>query len=280
MIRRPARVIAAACAVWAVVACLDVASPVKGISAISPVLLPTPSVVLHDSMRDTGGRVMPLRVQVYAPNGDTLPSQQFKVTFVEIDTSNALILDDTGGVVGKKISPTVQVVAKVTFLAGGGNIQTLSVSLPVVPQPTSATRDSDFTFTPPFSATDTLSSLLISKPLSVTVYSGTSAPVQSYPVLFDRVVYPHRFQYKGHLVELTNGVGRDTTVAVTGSGGAAQIYLRFRPSAATADQLAQLDVTPDTVIVHVKVRYGESGLVPVAPSDSFVILVRPGAKIQ
>ena len=274
---RSARVLAAACAGWLVVACLDVASPVKGISGISPVLLPTPSVVVGDSMRDTAGNVMPLHVLVYGPNGDTLPSREFKVSFVAIDTSGGLIVDDTGGAFGKNLSPTAQAVAQVSVQNGGGTIQALAVPLPVVPVPTSANRDSGFTFTPPFTATDTLSSTLISKPLTVTVFSGTSTPVQSYPVIFKIVQPPSRFQYNGPLVELTNSSGRDTTVAITGTSGQAQIYLRFRPSAATQDQLAQLNVTPDTVIVHFAVRYKGTPLSAVTPSDSFVILVRPGA---
>jgi len=282
MIRRSARVLAAACAGWLVVACLDVASPVKGISAISPVLLPTPSVVVNDTMRDIAGNVTPLHVLVYGPNGDTLPHDQFKVSFVAIDTSGNLIVNDTGLAYAKddSLSPTAQVVAQVTMSNGGGTIQALAVPLPVVPVPAAANRDSGFTFQPPFSAADTLSSTLISPPLTVRVFSGTSTAVPSYPVIFTIVQQPNRFSYNGPLVVLTNSAGRDTTVGITGTSGQAQVFLRFRPSAATNEQLSALFSKPDTVVVRAQVRY-RKGQVAVTPSDSFVILIQPGAaKIQ
>jgi hypothetical protein len=246
--------------------------------AISPVLLPTPSVVVRDTMRDLAGGVTLLRVRVYGPNGDTLPPDQFNVSFAAIDTSGNLIVTPTGLAYAKDdaLSPTAQVIAQVTMLNGGGTIQALPVSLPVVPQPQSANRDSGFTFTPPFSATDTLSPLLISKqPLTVNVFSGSSTPVQSYPVVYTITSLPPP-GFNGPLVQLTNSSGRDTNVAITNASGQAQIFLRFRPSAGTRDQLAVLNVTPATVIVHFVVPYHGRPVSRVTPTDSFVILVRPG----
>lgn len=275
MMRRPAAVVCAAGALWLVVACLDVASPVKGITAISPVLLPTPSVVVGDDMRDTAGTIRPLSVVVYGPHGDTVTDALVK--FFAIDSTGGLIVDSLSGQVhGHKISPTASVVARVTPASGSGSIQTLTVALPVVPVPDSATKDTNFTFVPSIGGSDTLGSVLISKPLTVTVDADTGVgvvvSVQSYPVLFTLTQPADSAQFNGPLVVLTNSAGRDTTVAVTNSSGQAQIYLRFRQTAVTPGQVGNLILHPDTVVVKVRVRYQNSFL-NVTPADSFVIAV-------
>lgn len=273
MIRRPVVVLCGAGILWLAVACLDVSSPVKGISAISPVILPTPSVVVGDVMRDTSGAIRPLSVVVYGPNGDTVRDAIIK--FFAIDSSHGLFVDSlTGAVRGDALSPTASVVARVTPASGSGLIQTLNVALPVVPVPDSAIRDTtDSTFVATVGQTDTLASPLISKPLIVTVKSAAGVAVQSYPVIFKLTQPPDSAQFNGPLVVLTNSAGRDTTVGITNSSGQALIYLRFRQTAINPDQLGVLLLHPDTVQVKFLVRSKGDTLTKVTPSNTFVISV-------
>src|SRR5690348_17857906 len=95
MSRRPLRIVVAAGVAWVVVACLDVSSPVFGISSISTILLPSPSVIVGDSLRDTAGKVQPVAVTVYGPNGDTITDAT--IQFVAVDSTNRLRVNTATG---------------------------------------------------------------------------------------------------------------------------------------------------------------------------------------
>src|SRR3954466_7367762 len=98
MRQRPLTLLATVGALWLVVACLDVSSPVSGILAITPVLLPTPSVVVGDVSRDTPGAPAPLRVLAFGPHGDTLKASDINVVFIAIDSTQQLTVDSLTGV--------------------------------------------------------------------------------------------------------------------------------------------------------------------------------------
>jgi hypothetical protein len=267
MIRRSLGGLAAVCVLWVAVACLDIASPTGGIGSISSVLLPSPSVVVGDSLFDTSGNYRPLQVHVFAPNGE--PVQDATTRFFALDSTNGLRVDSTtGGAFGGSLSLGSKVVAEVRSADGNGVIQTQQVLLPVVQQPTAVGRDTDFTFTPNLASPDTLSSLLISPAITVTVKGADGTGVPSYPVVFILVQTPDSIDNKGPSVRLTTSSGRDTTVAVTGPGGQASIYLRLRPSSIKPE----LVVTPQSVIVRYEVRSHRDTL---APADPFTIPVRP-----
>src|SRR5690349_14836178 len=124
MSRRPLRILAAAGAAWLVVACLDVSSPVFGISSISSILLPSPSIIVGDSLRDTAGVAQPVSVTVYGPNGDTLAG--VPIQFVAVDSTNRLRVNSaTGFAAGfDSASPLAKVVATVSSPKNGGFLQT------------------------------------------------------------------------------------------------------------------------------------------------------------
>jgi hypothetical protein len=270
MMRRPLAVLATGGALWLLIACLDVSSPVSGILAITPVLLPTPSVVVGDVSRDTTGAPARLRVIAFGPLGDTV--KDVNVVFIAIDSTQQLTVDSLTGLAhgGSMPSSLARVVARVTPGNGKGVIQTLSVPLPVVPKPVSATKDTDFSFTFDPGVTDTLSTALVSPAMNVTVHGTADTTIQSYVVSYQIARRPPSKDGKPTIV-IYDRSGNDSTVAVTGPGGLASRQLRVRV-ASVSDSL-RLGLVADTVVVKVHVRYQDTFL-PVTAADSFVIVVR------
>jgi hypothetical protein len=257
-------------ALWLAVACLDIASPVSGIASITSVVLPTPSVVVGDTSRDTTGAVDSLRVFAFAPNGDTV--RDVTVRFFAIDTTRGLRVDSVRGLAyGDSLSPLANVVARITPANGKGVIQTLLVPLPVVPRPVAVTKgDTIINF--PFDAatTDSLGTTLLSPALGVTVHGNADTTIQSYVVSYNITRRPASKDGKPSVV-IFDRSGNDSTVAITAAGGLASRQLRVRvPS--IPDVLRNLGAT-DTVVVHVNVRYRRNSLT-ITPSDSFVIVLR------
>ena len=274
MRRRSLATVAAVGAAWLAVACLDISSPVTGISSISTVLLPTPSVVVNDSLRDTSGAVKPLAVLAFGPNGEQLPDADIIVRYFAIDSTRKLHVDSiTGMAWGDSLSPLAKVMAQVTPASGKGTIQTLQVALPVVATPVRATKgDSliDFPFDP--TTVDTLSSGVLSPSLDVTVLGNADTTIQSYVVSYKIVRMPKSKVTGEPTVKILDRTGNDSTVAITSTSGVASRQLRVR-LAAIPDAL-RLPPATDTVVVQVFVRYRKD-LLPVTPSDSFKLVLKP-----
>lgn len=75
-----------------VAGCRDLPTPAGGVQAISRVILPSPGLVVGDTMRDSLGAVAPLRVVAFDENGDTiLPAPA--AGFILLD-STARLADD------------------------------------------------------------------------------------------------------------------------------------------------------------------------------------------
>jgi hypothetical protein len=258
-------------AAWLAVACLDISSPVTGISSITSVLLPTPSVVVNDSLRDTLGAPARLVVYAFAPNGDTV--KDVTVRFFVIDSTQKLHVDSiTGFAWGDSLSPLAKVVARVTPADGKGMIQTLQVPLPVVPTPVGATKSDaliDFPFDP--TTLDTLGSGVVSQSLDVTVVGNPDTTIQSYVVSYKIVRMPASRVAGEPTVRILDRSGNDSTIAITSSSGVASRQLRVRLTAIPQDVL--LGSATDTVVVQVQVRYRQQ-LLTVTPSDSFKLVLR------
>ena len=268
--RRAARGLAALGALWIAAACLDITSNVPAISSITPVILPSPSVVTGDVSRDIAGAVQQLRVVAFGSNGDTL--HDVIVKFFAVDSTKKLRVDSLTGLAhGDSLSPSAGVVAQVRQSNGvGGFLQTNVVPLPVVPQPHSATKGSDttFRFTP---ATDSLSTQLLSPPLTVTVHGGGDTLVQKYVVEYE-ILYspPPRSATSGRTLVL-RGNGADSSVAVTNAAGQASLALRLRLTA--IDPALLLGNKTDSAVVRVRVHYQGASL-PITPSHSFTIPIK------
>jgi hypothetical protein len=264
--------IASAAAVWLAVACLDVSSPITGIASISRIVAPTPSVVVGDSLRDTSGTAQPLRVYVFGPKGDTV--KDAVVRFFAVDTLHKIHVDSMTGVVwaDDSVSPNAAVFASVQPASGKGSLVTPLDTIPVIPVPVSATRDTSFLFTAtaPTIPTDTLSSGLISPPFGVVVQGAGNTPIQKYVVGF-QLLYapPARADGVGPTVVPTSALSNtDSTYAITDASGRATIRLRLRVSAINSNLL--LGTATDSAVVQMHVRYHGTDL-PVTPSGPIVI---------
>lgn len=273
MSRRSLGAISATAAAWLAVACLDISSPVTGIAAITTVLLPTPSVVVNDSLRDTLGAPARLVVYAFAPNGDTV--RDVTVRYFAIDSTRKLHVDSvTGFAWGDSLSPLAKVVARVTPANGKGTIQTLQVPLPVVPTPVGATKAADALIDFPFNpgTVDTLGSAVISPSLDVKVVGDADTPVQSYVVSYKIVRMPTSKIAGEPTVRILDRTGNDSTIAITSSSGVASRQLRVRLKA--IPDVLRLPPATDTVVVQVRVLYHGQPL-PITPSDSFKLVLRP-----
>ena len=274
--RKPVAIISAATAIWLAVACLDISSPAGNILAISSVLLPSPSVVVGDDLRDTTGDVAKLQVVAFGAHGDTI--RDAVVRFFAIDDKQSLHVDSITGVAwaDDSLSAGAKVVARVTPANGSGILQTTQVALPVVPKPDSATRGNDTTFL--FSVlsngtavTDSFAVSLLSPPLSVTVHGENNTVVPSYLVSYEIVDRPES-NGSGPTVVLFDRSGNDSTVAITDVSGVASRQLRVRPSALKDTRLITGAAT-DTVVVQVRVRYHGNDL-PISANGTFIITIR------
>ena len=276
MMRGPARVIAGAAALWIAVACLDVTSPVTGIASITNVILPTPSVVVHDISRDTIGQVDSLQVFAFAPNGDTV--RDAVVRFFAIDATHGLRVDSVRGIAyGDALSPNAKVVARVTPANGKGEVQTAIVLLPVVPTPMRVSQDTNivFVFTLLSTATpaDTLTPGLISPAFGDTVRGNLDTLVQSYVVRYQIVRSPSSTNGEPTVV-LSDASGHDSSVFVTDAAGHAVAHLRIRPRSLSPELIGG---APDSVFVVARAQYRGNPLT-ITPTDTFKIEIRRSLK--
>jgi len=194
------RMLAACAAVVVVIACGDVPTSPDGIAYITPIVLPSEAVAAGDTLRDSLGRVAPLRVYAIGDNGDTISATP---TYLVTNLPPGVTISASGIVVAFDSLRTVNIVARV-----GERLQTTPASLYVVAQPDSAAK------------TGTVDSLALaqpSSPLQVTItgrHRGTRVPVRSIIVRYQitnvfplRAVDPKEFFF-------ANGVRGDLTSAV------------------------------------------------------------------
>lgn len=108
--------------------CIELSVDPKALAAIEFTAPTNPSLVANDTLRDTLGRVEPLRARAFGGNGDEITDAQ--ATFVTIDTFatvvNGNLLVGRSGVKGT---------AKVYAIVGG--LQSLVRSVEVIPRPDS-----------------------------------------------------------------------------------------------------------------------------------------------
>ena len=107
-------------------ACVDMSAP-TGAASISKLLLPSPSVVVGDTMRDSTGAVAPLRVIAY--DGKDTPISGLATAFFITDTAKLAHIANSNLLVGDK-QGSVRIVGQVT------GVQTTAEPVPVTIAPT------------------------------------------------------------------------------------------------------------------------------------------------
>ena len=279
--RRSVGVLGAMLTLWGATSCLDITSNVPQIASISPVILPWPSVVTGETLFDTTGKVAPIQIIALGTNGRPIPAQDLIVRFYAVDSTGKLKVDSLTGIAhGDSLSPSAAVVVSVRQANGvGGFIQTPTMALPVVPVPVASSRSPDTTFEFDYNVltTDTLSSGLLSPPLTVTV-QATDTVVQKYLVMYQIVMRPPSVSSAAGPTLVLRGNGADSTVAVTNASGQASLQLRVRPSA-LSQSLHMADSTFTAVVVATVIRFGGDTL-KMTPNDSFVVVFKSVPKVQ
>ena len=225
-----------AIALWGI-GCREIPAPEGGVAALSPVQLPSPGLVVGDTMRDSAGAIAPLQVIAYGLNGLPLTPQP-PSSFVVLDTGAHM---DGAFLVGDSAGPTVRVVGEV------GALQTQFTSVPVTQSPDTLVPADSLVFHKTYSliSGDTA---IASPDLSVLVQhlgtpvSGVRAVVVYYTI--DSAPTGHG---QGPTARVTNGVvqsNRDTTEAT----GRASRTVRLRLAALNTPAV-------DTVAVSATASY-------------------------
>jgi hypothetical protein len=245
-------------AVAGALACAEINTDPKLVASIALDTLPYPSIVAHDSMRDSLGIARPIRGTVYNIQGTALESAQ--VRFGSPD-SGATVDSVTGYVTGDTARAT-----PIRLIAIAGTLQSAPDTIYVVPAPdtVSAVNATDSLL---YSITDT--TVNISNPLQVqlgqkipgSAIAGSTIPVRSFLVSY-QMTYPTDTV----LARLVTPDGlRRTNVDTTTAAGSAGLRVRIRTLSLTS--------ATDSVVVIANVRYrGVS--VPGAPIR-FVLYVKP-----
>jgi hypothetical protein len=223
---------------WWLVSCREIPAPEGGVLSLSPLMLPSPGLVVSDTMRDSTGMVAPLRVTAYALDGEPL-SPQPTATFIVLEPTWAHMAGPL--LVGDSVGKIVRVVGTV------GSLQSQIASVKVTASPDTLVAADSILHRKSYSlnAGDTVS---ISPELGVlvqnlaTTATGVEAVIVRYTI--DRAPTGNG---QGPTVVLASGTvpsSRDTTDA---SGRAARTA-RLRIAALTT-------FTIDTVLVSATSSY-------------------------
>ena len=205
--------------------------------------LPSPSIVSGDSLRDIDGVAVPLSATVYNLAGD--PLDDAAIQFIAIDTSDAIVIDQTTG----HVVATAPRRGTVRLVATTGSLQSSAVTLEIVPEPAAAARSGTIdTLRYSFSNLN----LNTSGPLRVVVTrDSANAPVQRYLVRFrldDRAdtVVARLVDDGGRPSPLdpTGSIAIDTT----GADGIASRQIRL------TSNLSLLATPVDSIVVFADVR--------------------------
>lgn len=246
-------VIGAALAASLAAACTDVSDNATTALSIELEPLPSPSVVVGDSLRDTTGVIAVPTVHLFNYEGDEIPPDAVRFYSADAGVSVDSI---TGVITGDSLRSTpARIVAAVGSLQA---LQTVDVTLRPDSVAAVVARD-----TLQYSLTD--STLNISAQLTVKVTHGTppaDSAVRSYIVSFLVVSGGNP-----DLAELVNGT-KASAVDTTDAGGVAGRAVRVRPVHLPTDGL-------DSVIVNATVKYRGTP-VSGSPVRLVVELVPPG----
>jgi hypothetical protein len=225
-------------------ACTESISPDDPFSlAFEP--LPAPSIVTGDSLRDIDGTAIPLRATAYNLRGR--PIDDAEISFIVVDTADAITLTETGHLVA-----TGSGRGTVRIIATTGALQSAPRVIEILPAPSAAER-----FGPPDTLRYSFSnpSLNTSEPLEVQVtWDSANAPVPMYVVGFRLDDFTDTL-----VARLVDDGGRrspadpsgatfiDTTDAAGTRAGVAGRRIRLTPS-------VSLEAPFDSIVVFADVR--------------------------
>jgi len=217
--------------VCAFAGCMNLSEPSDAVFSLGEITLPSPGVVIGDTMRDSTGQVAPLHVVAYGKSGDSVDAT---LTFISIDTNSHTV---GALLIGDHLASTAQVIASAAA------IQSLPVAFAVTLSPdTLVAADSTLHH---HSYVPTGDSVVASADLTTRVLhlpdsSGVDAVIVRYTITRAPPAGTN-----GPVFVLVNGNAlsdRDTT-----SGGVAARTLRLRLNAGTT--------AADTAVVTATASY-------------------------
>jgi hypothetical protein len=166
-------------AIAAGVACIDMSAP-KGPASISALQLPSPSVVVGDTMRDSNGVAAPLRVIAFDANGNRLG--EVAADFFITDTGRVAHIGGTT-LVGDQLG-TVHVIGQI------GALQTPAVTIPVTVAPTNISPSTTPIDTLTVPITGDSATSMASSVLAVTLHGANDSTAQGFIVKYAIVYAP------------------------------------------------------------------------------------------
>ena len=195
------------------VACIDMSAP-PGAASISVLLLPSPSVVVGDTMRDSLGVAAPLSVAAFDGNNQKLTG--IAPLFFISDSSHTAHLKGGNVLVGDKLG-TVQLIGQVSGL----QTPPVSVTVTVAPKKFAVALPLPDTVRAPF-PTDSASSMG-SSVLSVTLTGGPDSAAQGFVVKYTMGHKPESKPGATAVYLVDPELGHIATTDTTdGSGGASR----------------------------------------------------------
>ncbi len=206
--------------------------------------LAAPSIVAGDTLRDIDGNAVPLEAIVYNLRG--IPLDDAEVTFVAIDSSGSLQIDQASGYI--VAAGTGRGTAR--LVASTGTIQSAPVSLRIIPEPAGAAQSGTID-TLRYSASNP--ALNTSSALRVRVYrDSANAPVPLYLVRF-RLEDLADTVFARFVDDTPRQLPLDPTggssITLTGEDGIASRRIRVTPS-----QLLNPALDSVVVLADVKLR--------------------------
>jgi hypothetical protein len=244
------------------IACVDMAAP-KGAASISVLQLPSPSVIVGDSMRDSLGVARPITVIAYDGGGSPIADATAQL-FVT-DTSKVAHLTTTGVLVGDKIGST-------RLLGQVEGLQTPSITVPVTYRPAKIIAGTKPDTVRPTITGDTATER-VSSTVRTTVLSALDSASQGIIVRFTLTRQPAASpNATGPVAFLANESNVATTRDTTDASGGASIRVvvysgRLEASVAVSGRLdsavvqAQafhngkaLSGSPVTIVVPIRTR--------------------------
>jgi len=243
-------------------ACVDMSAP-KGPASISNLRLPSPSLIVGDSMRDSTGTLAPLTITAFDATGNpaVAPGAQFFIT----DTTKAATLALNNLLIGHRLGSTI-------IIGQLGNLQTSPVTLPVTNRPAKLVKvSSDTTLVAPFTVDTAVSAKAV---VSLNVLSAQDSASQVIIVRYTlaRTLSPRNASRPAVVIADANG--KAGTVDTSSSTGSSSRQILVFP-ALLGDAALLGGTKTDTIIVEAQASYAKVELAN--PPIRFIIAVRVSA---
>ncbi len=260
--RRAVPILALAAATLTI-SCIELTIDGSALGSVEFVQLPSPSIVVGDTLRDSSGNAFQLATRVYLADGTETTT--FPVTYVLLDT----FADLKGDYLIARSSLDLGTVPKQRIAATVGGLQSLVRTVVVVPRPDSLRAVGPLVDTIEYRTPSTAADTSVA--LAVRVVTGSTtllAGVRDYVVTYrlrrpDSSIVPAADTSRNFWLLGTGD--RATAIDTTDASGNASRRLRFRLRAGQA--------AIDTMLVEAEARLG-ARLLPGSPVR-FTVLIQP-----